>query len=587
MPQVPFHPEPQESPSGQPSPYLRVDARGTDFGLQRTAALGQVGQELDRAGDVAAQHAIRFQQIQNQAQVDETYSNKFSPEFREAYKQYYSLQGKDAVDRMPEFLKQMEEIRTKHADSLQNPVQRHLFNQVSRRRVEMEMDGMARYADVQNKVWRKGTSDGFLKAQIDQAGDFYNDEQKFGDAIGAGAAEIDKYGMQTGQSSEEIRARTSKFIADIWSNRVRRMNVRDPLGAEKLYNENKTLMTEHAVQLEHELKGSVYPVQARQIADQVMVDIPATKVDIRAHMKEWTDEAEKRAEELHPDDTVFRDLTLARVHSRVNTVATAQAGIERQAGQQLFLGMMMPAKADRPTDVSQIISNPDLKRAWDQSDSQAKLAAITILDHNARGFDPPTSNAAMIRYHELRGMSVNDPQAFIDHRWSKEDLDLLPHHLTLSLMNEQTRQDGKLMALEAKALQIAHAKSVAAPSLMAAGINTRAKAGSKDAKLYDQFVGRLQQSLDDYYDNNKKKPTDSEIRDMTNSLLVQGHVAGTGWVWEDKARAFQVEGPGFYVPVPKAERQKIVDQWTLIRGHAPTEGEIRDVYTRSQIKRKH
>jgi hypothetical protein len=193
---------------------------------------------------------------------------------------------------------------------------------------------------------------------------------------------------------------------------------------------------------------------------------------------------------------------------------------------------------------------------------------------------------AMRTFYRLKGMAANDPESF-----QKENLaahfETLPHHLSLQLINEQQRMDSKVLLLEQKALAIAHAKQVAAPSLKAAGISLNAKAGTKDAKLYDQFVGRLQQSLDDFYDSNKKKPTDSDIRDMTNALLVQGNMAGTGWLFEDKARAFEAQGPGFYVPVPKDERQKIVNDFTRINGHPPTESEIRSVYTTAQIRKKH
>jgi hypothetical protein len=588
MPTIPFTREPQVRPSGEPLQVQRIPTSGEDFGAGVGRAMQELGGAVSQVGNIAETHAIRFQNIQNQAAVDDAYANKFSPEFRNMYQKYYALQGKDAVDQMPTYIRQMEEMRTRHADDLANTAQKHLFNQVSRRRVEMELDGMARYADNQNKVYRKNTSDSFLKSQRDMAADFYNDEHKFGSAIGAGTAEIDRYGVESGQSAEEVRARTGQFISNLWQDRIRRMAIHDPMGAQSLYDANKGEIEGGAhVQMEHELKGQVYPVQARQIADAVIGDIPASKMDIRAHLKEWSDEAEKRAEALHPGDPMFRDLTLARVNSRVNTVAVAQQGIEKQAAQTLFLGMMTPAKNDRPTDLSQIMSNPELNRAWNQSDSQAKLAAITILDHNARGFDPPMTNEAMIRYHELRGQAINDPAGFQSHKWTSVDLDLLPHHLTLALMNEQTRQDAKSLVTEQKALAIAHAKQVAAPSLRAAGINTNPKAGSKDAKLYDQFVGRLQQSLDSYYDNNKRMPSDSDIRNMTNSLLVQGSVAGTGFLFEDTRRAFQVEGPGFYVPVPKAERETIVKDYARINGHPPTEGEIREVYTRAQLKKKH
>jgi hypothetical protein len=43
---------------------------------------------------------------------NDAYSNNFSPAFRDLYQKYYSLQGKDAVDKVPEYHGKMKELRS-------------------------------------------------------------------------------------------------------------------------------------------------------------------------------------------------------------------------------------------------------------------------------------------------------------------------------------------------------------------------------------------------------------------------------------------------------------------------------------------
>lgn len=577
---IPFESVPEVRPSGPAAPTFNIQPSPQAFGAE-------IGRTLAGAGAEGEQHAVRWQQIQNQANVDDTYATKFSPEFRQMYTDYYRLQGKDAIDQLPAYMKKAEEIRERHADSLPNFVQRHLFNQVSRRRIEIELDGMSRYADAQNKVWQANTSDAFLKSQRDAAADHYNDEAAFGNNIGAGIAEIDRYGALTGQSAEKIKERGSQFQSAIWTDRIRRMMLHDPLGAQKLYQDNIGSITEadNRFHLEHELKSSVMPVEARRIADAAISSIPATKVDVRAHVGEWAKAAEAEAEKLHPGDAVFKDMVVGRVHNYANTIATAQQGLETQARSQLFLAAMSGARKDRPTDLDVLLTQPGMQDAWNRADAQTRIGLQTLLDHNARGYDPPMTDDAMRTYYRLKGLAANDPGAFSRENLSSQ-FDALPHQLSLHLIDLQTRQDAKALVNEQRAIAIARAKQVAAPSVIAAGINPHAKPGSPKAELYDQFVGRLQENLDTFYDTNKRAPNDSEIRDMTNSLLVQGKTPG-GW-WDSSVRAFQVAPGSFYVPPPKAEREKIIADFKAERnGAAPTEADIRRIYTAAQLRKKH
>ena len=104
MPQVPTDFVQSVFPQGQ-GVYNTIDkATPENFG-------GQVGQSLDQAGNMLAQHAVHRQQLANETNVNDVYANQFSPAARDIYQNYMKLEGKDAEARFPEFQQQMNDLR--------------------------------------------------------------------------------------------------------------------------------------------------------------------------------------------------------------------------------------------------------------------------------------------------------------------------------------------------------------------------------------------------------------------------------------------------------------------------------------------
>ncbi len=118
---------------------------------------GQVGQTLSQAGDMLAQHAVQRQQLANETNVNDVYTNQFAPTARDIYQNYMKLEGREAEARYPEFQQQMNDLRTQTRANLPNPMQQKAFDAISTRRVEMDLDGMARYAAAQTKAWQWNT----------------------------------------------------------------------------------------------------------------------------------------------------------------------------------------------------------------------------------------------------------------------------------------------------------------------------------------------------------------------------------------------------------------------------------------------
>jgi len=94
---------------------------------------------------VLVQRALQHQQLANETNVNDGYANQFSPAARDIYQNYMKLEGMEAEARFPEFQQQMNDLGNQIRTSLPNPMQQQAFEQASTRRVEMDLDGMARY----------------------------------------------------------------------------------------------------------------------------------------------------------------------------------------------------------------------------------------------------------------------------------------------------------------------------------------------------------------------------------------------------------------------------------------------------------
>jgi hypothetical protein len=158
MPQIPGEFFPTVQPEGQQA-YNTIDKSSPEnFGAQ-------VGQTLSQTGDMLAQHAMARQQILNAAKVDDTYAKQFDPAARDIFYNFLKLKGKDAEDQYPAVQKQMQDLADQTAQGLDNQMQVHQFNEVSRRRMTSDLDSMSRHAAAE--------SNSFVAQTVDATGGVY------------------------------------------------------------------------------------------------------------------------------------------------------------------------------------------------------------------------------------------------------------------------------------------------------------------------------------------------------------------------------------------------------------------------------
>ena len=233
---------PTEQDLGQrpvPRPPSGVASYKGATGLEGAGAQGltNVGNELGAASKILG----AYQDSKDETNIDDVYHNQFSPAFREMYQKYYALQGKNAVDGMEPFIGKMKELQKTVADSLPTR-QRHKFYQMSGRRVEMELSGMARYADNQNKVYKQNIFTSSINNYINDGADNYNNPEIFGSSLSSAVVEIESFAADSGKPSEWVRDQTAGVVHSMVIGKYERMletnprQVRDDLTNPKILN---------------------------------------------------------------------------------------------------------------------------------------------------------------------------------------------------------------------------------------------------------------------------------------------------------------------------------------------------------------
>jgi hypothetical protein len=108
-------------------------------------------------------------------------------------------------------------------------------------------------------------------------------------------------------------------------------------------------------------------------------------------------------------------------------------------------------------------------------------------------------------------------------------------------------------------------------ALAAAGFQTGRDAGTSDKESVAKFRRMVDDQIILYQERTGKKANNQDVQQIVDTLMIKGKVKGSGWLWDDKKRAFEVsakEAERFMPEVPEEEKVLIVD--TLKRIGKPT-----------------
>lgn len=126
MAQVPYQPYPTAQPTS-PGEQVSVSTPGAVFGENIGAALRQAGGTVEHVGDELFQRAIALQDLANETAA-RTAASDYVEKQGMMQADFDSLKGKDAKDRLPQHLKDSEDLRLAARNSLTAPMAQKMFD---------------------------------------------------------------------------------------------------------------------------------------------------------------------------------------------------------------------------------------------------------------------------------------------------------------------------------------------------------------------------------------------------------------------------------------------------------------------------
>ena len=188
---------------------------------------------MQQTGNMLEQHAVQRQQLANETNVSDVYSNRFSPAFRNLRENFLKLEGKDAEAQFPAYEQQAMELRNQYREALPNDIQRKLFDRDATRRVQLELDGMARYAAEQTKKYEWNTYQSAVADLASEAEANYNNPPHLEDVQARLDTKVIDYGSSHGWSPEIYQAQRKAATDRLWESVITRQAIDAPEGAFK------------------------------------------------------------------------------------------------------------------------------------------------------------------------------------------------------------------------------------------------------------------------------------------------------------------------------------------------------------------
>lgn len=270
MAQVPYSAVPTDvAPQAIATPRLSINEPSAAFGGVVGQALEGLGSQISQSSNEIFARAEAIQNLRNETEAKEADAN-YMIKTGELHANFSSLQGKQAVDAYPGYIKQMQDQRSQIRDSLSNDAARKMYDSSSLSTMGRTIFNGAGHAATENKKWALNTSNSRIGAWADQAREMPKDDVAFRRSVNGMNAEVESQGQLLGQDDETVNRNRQLGESKLWSERIMGLARTDPFAAKKMLEENRDKV--HGLDIEKTdktVQGQIYTTGARNIAHSV------------------------------------------------------------------------------------------------------------------------------------------------------------------------------------------------------------------------------------------------------------------------------------------------------------------------------
>lgn len=567
MAQVPYSPIPTVTPSSNSGlPYQNAaGATPEAFGSNIGQAEQQLGNKVENVGDVLQKHAVFYQDRANQADADNAFING-SVELGKLETQFYSLQGQQAKDAYPKYIEDLNKARDNIKNGLPNPEVARMFDREFNRRLSFAIIDGGRHAATQEKAFQNQTTVAREKLAVQDAGQYPKDDEKFDVDMSTIREQVGKRSVLQGWDNATYQVELRKAEGDAWVLRLNELSKIDPIGAKKLFDENKDkIFGQQKDQADRVVRQGMQQYGARKDADEVYSpDKPLTDM-----LSEGRELAEKHAK----DDPLYADTVESRIKSRYNTNVSANNARERQIMSTVQSALFNTEKP--PTTLDELFHSGQaagddptsgVQDLYNQLSDSKKKQVNDQLVKNSKADPNPLTQENFKRFEELKGMAANP-----NTREDFANVDLMSEKLPRALLGQLLTKQQNLKALGQEDLKMSSALSQVRPMLNAAGI-VESRTDKDKASSYNLFYSQFQDAVQTFEQQHKKPPSPQE-----SQLIAAGLIRNV----ETPGRFFGTNTERYFErTITPAKQTEIQTEFKRRYGRDPQPQEIQTIYNR-------
>lgn len=227
-------------------------------------------------------------------------------------------------------------------------------------------------------------------------------------------------------------------------------------------------------------------------------------------LEQMLDQADAHSDKIAPGNIQYKQNLRRNIITEYNNSQRIKTAKERINYGNLMGTVMGDYNENMVRSMDQIYGNEAANAAY-KALPPAKQKAIQQQVENNSKKDLPETPERFNRYRELKGMAVNEPEKFLD-----ETIADLPRTRMNELLNLQLnlKKHAQVNSYTQQALR--DVGKMAAEAGVVAQYNDPGK-----MRVYNEFAGGMQVKIQEYVEQNKKRPPLDEVQRMAADLLTQ------------------------------------------------------------------